>query len=215
VTRFPGGALDIYDGAQGKVLRYLIPAQMGDRWWPNGIWMDDHFLFYAAKEDGSAARLWSVTPETTELGDGVAVEPFAQVPGCSSYVEAGLAAAPGGNLFLYEMFGWKLDRRTRCQGVPGGAWLVDPASGRLLRHIATELYFSELIADRHNAELYGISCGDANWRSGVKLVRIDARDGSVLQSRDLDADLWRIAVVPLRNVPAADVRALTQPQANR
>jgi hypothetical protein len=134
------------------------------------------------------------------------VEPFANVPGCSSYVEAGLAGAAG-NLFLYEMFGWKLDRRTSCQNVPGGAWIVDPASGRLLRHVAPDLYFSEMFADREKGELYGISL-DPNWGSRVELVRIDARDGTILQSRVLESDFWRIAFAPLSIVPAADVRAL-------
>jgi hypothetical protein len=207
VTHFPGGALDIYDPAQGKILHYLIPSDLGERWWPNGIWMDDRFLFYAARDDGSAARLWSVSPGATELGEGVPVEPFAKVSGCSSYVEMGLAAASG-NLFLYEMFGWKLDRRNYCSGVPGGVWLLDPSSGSLLAHVATEFYFSELVADREKGELYGISLRDPTWGKGIELVRMDARDGTILQSRLLESDYWRIAFAPLRTVPAADVRAL-------
>ena len=207
VTHFPGGALDIYDPAQGKILHYLVPSDLGERWWPNGIWMDDRFLFYAARDDGSAARLWSVSPGATELGEGVPVEPFAKVSGCSSYVEAGLAAATG-NLFLYEMFGWKLDRRNSCSGVPGGAWIVDRSSGGLLAHVATEFYFSELVADHARGELYGIAAGDPNWRSGIELVRLDARDGTILQSRVLESDYWSIAFAPLRTFPEGDVRAL-------
>jgi hypothetical protein len=120
----------------------------------------------------------------------------------------GLAAASG-NLFLYEMFGWKLDRRTNCFGVQGGAWIVEPSSGRLLAHVAPDLHFSELIADREKGELYGISAGDPNWRSGIELVRMDAQDGRILQSRTLEDDYWRIAFAPLRTVHAADVRAVT------
>jgi hypothetical protein len=207
VTHFPGGALDIYDRAQGKILHYLVPSDLGKRWWPNGLWMDDRFLFYAAKDDGSDARLWSVSPGATELGEGVPVQPFAKVSGCSSYVEAGLAAASG-NLFLYETFGWKLDRRNYCSGVPGGVWLLDPSSGSLLAHVATEFYFSELVTDRENGELYGISLRDPTWGRGIELVRMDARDGTILQSRVLESDYWRIAFAPLRTVATADVRAL-------
>ena len=207
VTHFPGGALDIYDPAQGKILHYLVPSDLGERWWPNGLWMDDRFLFYAARDDGSAARLWSVSPGATELGEGVPVEPFAKVSGCSSYVEAGLAAASG-NLFLYEIFGWKLDRRNYCSGVPGGAWILNPSSGRLRAHVATDYYFSELVADRENGELYGISLRDPTWGRGIELVRVDAQNGMVLRSRVLESDYWRVAFAPLRTVPAADVRAI-------
>jgi hypothetical protein len=207
VTHFPGGALDIYDPAQGKVLRYLVPVGLGERWWPNGIWMGDRFLFYATKDDGSAARLWSVSPDATQLGEAVSVEPFTKVPGCSSSVETGLATAAG-NVFLYEIFGWKLDRRTRCGGVPGGAWVLDPATGTLLAHIAGNFYFSELLADRDKGELYGLSVSDPGWGAGTELVRIDAQDGTILKSRALEADFWRIAYAPLRVFPTADVRAL-------
>jgi hypothetical protein len=200
-------AVKLYDPAQGKFVSYVAPGGLGQGAWRNGIWMDDRFLFYAAKDDGSAARLWAVSPDATALGESVPVEPFAEVSGCSSYVKAGLAAAAD-NLFLYEMFGWKVDRRTECSGVPGGAWIVEPSSGSLLAHVAPNLYFSELVADREEDELYGISVGDPNWRSGIDLVRIDAQDGTILQSRVLENDFWRIAFAPLRGVPQADVRAL-------
>jgi len=204
VRHFRGPAIDVYDRIEGRIVRQLVPAALGGQWWPTGTWTDDRFLFYAAKDDGSAARLWSLSADATELGEGVPVEPFAKIPGCRSYVESGLAAAAG-NVFLYEMFGWKLDRRTGCQNVPGGAWLLDPSSGKLLTHVATDYYFSELVADRENGKVYGISVGDPDWGSGVELVRMDARDGSILQSRALEPDYWNIAFAPLRTVPAADV----------
>jgi hypothetical protein len=206
-THSPPGMVELYDPAHGKFVSYLAPAGLGQWAWRNGIRLDDRFLFYAAKEDGSGARLWSVPPGATELGEGVSVEPFTKVSGCSSIIGAALVGAAD-NLFLYEMFGWKLDRRTECSGVPGGAWIVDPSSGTLLAHVAPDLYFSELVADREEGELYGISVGDPNWRSGVELVRMDAQGGTILQSRILENDFWRIAFAPLRGVPQADVRAL-------
>jgi hypothetical protein len=204
-TRAPSGAVDFYDPAQGKFVRYLAPSGLSQGWWRNGIRVDDQFVFYASKDDGSAARLWSISPHGTPVS--VPVESFADVPGCSSSAETGLAASSG-NLFLYEMFGWKLDRRTNCLGVPGGAWIVYPSSGSLLTHVAPDLYFSELIADREKGELYGLSVGDPGWGSGVELVRMDAQNGTILRSRVLESDYWRIAVVPLRGIPAGDVRAL-------
>jgi hypothetical protein len=84
----------------------------------------------------------------------------------------------------------------------------NPSDGRLLAHLATDYYFLELVADRENGELYGISVGDSGWGSKVELVHEDARDGSILRSRVLESDYWRIAFAPLRTVPAADVRAI-------
>ena len=199
VPHFPRGAEDLYDTAQIKI--------------QTGMWMDGRNFMYGSKEDGSGGLLWSGYPGSADLGHGVSVEPFANVPGCSSHVQPSLVGAAD-NLFLYEMFGWKLDRRTSCSGVPGGVWLVDPATGILLAHVAPDLYFSELVADREEGELYGISVGDPNWRGGVELVRIDAVDGTVLQSRVLENDFWRISFGTLRVVPAADVRALIYTRKN-
>jgi len=202
-------AIDVFDGVTGKRVRALIApgVKNEEQWWSTGTWMDGRFLFYAEREDGSVATLWSLSPDATELGDGVSVEQFANVPGCSSYRGAGLVASEG-NLFLCEPFGWKGDRREYCGGVPGGAWLLDTKSGSLLRQIAPDLYFSELVADREKGELYGLSVGDPNWRSGVELVRMDTRDGSILRSRVLESDFWSIALGSLHSIPAGNVRAL-------
>jgi hypothetical protein len=202
-------AIDVFDAVNGKRVRALMAPGLRDedQWWSTGTWMDDRFLYYARKEDGSAARLWSLSAEATELGEGVSVDAFAKVPGCSSFAGAGLVAAAG-NLFLYEPFGWKGDRREYCGGVPGGAWLLDTKSGSLLRQIAPDLYFSELVADREKGELYGLSVGDPDWLNGVELVRIDAQDGSILRSRVLESDFWSISFGSLHSIPAGDVRAL-------
>ena len=206
VRRFRGPALDIYDSFEGKIVRTLVPEGLQGDWWPTGAQLDDQFVLYAANDDSSAARLWLVSPETTELGEGITVEPFGDVPNCHSPIEPGMSTA-GGNVFLYEIFGWKLDRRTSCSGVPGGAWVLDPSTGTLLAHVASDFYFSRLVADRARGELYGISVADPTWRN-VQLVSIDARDGTILKSRVLDDDVWSIAFAPLRDVPRGDVRAL-------
>jgi hypothetical protein len=190
---FPQGAADLFDSAQARIV--------------SGIWMNGRMFFYGTKEDGSDALLWSGSPDASELGHGVSVDPFAKVPGCSSNVPTVLAGAAE-NLFLYERFGWIDDRRTSCSRVPGGAWIIDPSTGKLLAHVAPDLYFSALVPDREKGELYGISVGDPDWRNGIELVRMDARDGSVLRSRILESDFWRIAFAPLRTFPAADVHAL-------
>jgi hypothetical protein len=195
----PRGA-DLYESAQIRI--------------QTGTWMDGRDFMYGAKEDGSGGVLWSGLPGSPDLGEGVPVQPFAKVPGCSAPVQAFLAGVAG-NLFLYEPFGLIGDRRNSCSGVPGGAWIVDPASGELLAHIAPQLYFSQLVPDHQEGELFSIATDDPDWRTGVMLLRIDGQDGTVLKSRVLESDFWRIALAPLRNPPAADVRALFPPGRHR
>jgi hypothetical protein len=207
VVSFRGPALYVYDLGQ-NVTRKLTPIGLQGDWWPSGVWSGDRFYFYARKGDGSAARLWAVSPEATELGEGVSVEPFWQVTGCRESPDVQLMAA-GGNLFVYEIFGWKLDRRTECHAqISGGAWLLEAGTGQLLLQLVPNLHFSALISDRAQPVLYGLTTEDPDWRGPVELVRIDARDGRVLQSRVLDSDFWRISIAPVRLAPTGDVQAL-------
>jgi hypothetical protein len=214
VRSFRGPTLDVYDLVQGSIVRQLTPKGLEGDWHPSGTWSGDQFYFYASKYDGSSARLWTVSPDTIDLGAGVAVEPFAQVPDChpNSFALEEIAAA-GNNLFAYEAFGFIGDRRGECSNpVPGGAWLIDPSTGQSLRHVAPDLHFSALIPDRgEKPVLYGLSSGGPNWEFPVQIVRIDARDGQVLQSRTLDTDRWNISIAALRMAPTGDVR-VTQGQ---
>ena len=208
VVSFRGPTLEIYDLVQESVIHKLTPSGLQGDWWPTGAWSDGRFYFYAGKGDGTAARIWTVSPESTEFGEGVEIGPFGQIPGCSEPPEVELTAA-GGNLFLYELFGWKLDRRSQCYGeIPGGAWLLEPRTGRLLRQVAPDLHFSAIIPDWTRPVLYGLATEGPNWRGPVELVRIDARDGRILQSHLLESDFWRISTAPVRLAPTGDVEAL-------
>jgi hypothetical protein len=205
VKSFRGPALDVYDVARGQFVRQLTPQGLEGDWWPTGTWSGDRFYLYAANGEGSG-RLWTVSPDTTELGAGAAVAPFGRVPGCSDQSSKGITASAG-SLFLYEQFGFKVDRRNGCVGpVPGGAWAVDPATGQLTRQIAPGLHFSALISDQARSELYGLSAEGPNWGLPAELVRMDPGDGRILQSRHLDPGFWRVAIAPLRMVPSGDVR---------
>jgi hypothetical protein len=205
VRSFRGPALDVYDVERGQVVRHLAPEGLGDDWWPTGTWSGDRFYFYVANSTGSG-RLWTVLPETTQLGAGTAIAPFGRLSGCTDQSSKAMVAS-GGTLFIYEEFGFKLDRRNDCTGrVPGGAWIVDPTTGQLTRQIAPNLHFSAPISDRTGSELYGLSAEDPNWELPAELVRIDIYDGRILQSRYLDPGFWRISIAPLRVVPSGDVR---------
>ena len=206
VKTFRGPALDVYDVARGQVVRQLTPEGLEGDWWPTGTWSGDRFYLYAANGTGSG-RLWTVSPESAQLGTGVTVAPFGQLSGCSEQSSKGIAASAGA-VFIYEEFGFKVDRRNECAGrVPGGAWIVDPATGRLTRQIASDLHFSALVSDRAGSELYGLSAEGPNWELPAKLVRIDPNDGRIRQSRRLDPGFWRVAMAPLRTIPSGDVRA--------
>jgi len=210
VRNFPGPALDVYDLVQGTMVRQLMPTGLEGHWLASGAWSGDHFYFYVSRNGGSSARLWMVLPSTNDLGDGVAVDPVAHVPGCPPHSFAlEEVAVTGNDLFVYEAFGFIGDRRIECSNlIPGGAWLVDSSNGHLLHHVAPDLHFSVLIPDREDPVLYGLSSGGPNWEFPVKLVRIDARNGEVLQTRTLDTDCWNISVAPLRLAPRGDVQVI-------
>ena len=206
VRSFRGPALDVYDVGRGQVVRQLTPEGLEGDWWPAGIWSGDHFYLYAFNGKGPG-WVWSVSPETLQLGAGAAVAPIGRLSGCQDESSKAIAASAG-HLFIYEEFGFKMDRRNQCAGrVPGGAWVVDPATGQLTRQIAPDLHFSALLPDQAGAELYGLSSESPNWELPARLVRIDPSDGRILQSRYLDPGFWRVAIAPLRIVPTGDVRA--------
>ena len=80
---FDHPALDLYDLTQGTRVRHLDYPGLNGQWYPTGVWSGDHFFLYAAGYDrSSATQLWTGSTTTAELGPGVAVDPFAQVPGC-------------------------------------------------------------------------------------------------------------------------------------
>ncbi len=202
---FRGPALDVYDLGRGQVVRQLTPEGLDGNWWPTGIWAGDRFYLYASNAKGFG-RLWTVSPETPQLGAGATVAPLGRLSGCSDQSSKQLTAAAG-KLFLYEVFGFKLDRRNECASpVPGGAWVVDPATGQLTRQIAPDLHFSTLLSDRAGSELYGLSPEGPNWQLRARLVRIDPNDGRILQSRYLEPGFWRVEIAPLRTVPLGDNR---------
>ncbi len=205
VRNFRGPVLDVYDTAERRIVRQLVPeGQNGE--WATGSWAGENFYFFVGDHTG-AGRLWTVSPGTTQLDAGIAVAAFGQVAGCREPVLVDTVSV-GARVFLYETFGSKVDRRDRCRGVPGGAWMLDPAAGSLSQQIAPDLHFATLLSDPEEALLYGlVAPGDANWSSmPVLLVRINAADGRILQTRLLDPTVWHMALAPLRVVPHGDVR---------
>ena len=208
IRSFRGPALETFDLKNGAAFRELTPPSQDGSGsnWAHGVWSGDRFYFYAA--NGTAGgRLWTVSPGTEQLGSGVDVAAFGDAPGCRQRAPVVRAlTAAGGNLFVYEPFGGKSDRSSGCSTeLTGGAWVVNTATGQLTKQIASGFHFNRIIADRLGSEIYGLDPGNTNWTGPVRLVRMNARDGSVLKSRTLDPGVCTIATAPLRSPPAGDV----------
>ncbi|MGA2596166.1 MAG: hypothetical protein ABSH09_04040 [Bryobacteraceae bacterium] len=204
VKSFQGPALDLYDIGRRQVVRRLTAEGLKGDWWPSGAWSGNRFYLYANDADGTG-RLWAVSPESTQLGPGETIAPFGSVSGCSNPSPRGIAAS-GGALFIYEEFGFKVDRRNSCkEPVPGGAWMIDPAKGTQARQIAPTRHFSVLFTNLARSELHGLNIESPNWDVPAELVRMDPRDGRILQTRHLDRGFWRVAMAPLRVVPSGDL----------
>jgi hypothetical protein len=207
-----GPALDLYDVERGEITRSFAAVGLDQSSWPIGAWLGNRFYVYAT-HDGSA-RLWAVSPESTQLGNGTPAPEVGLVPGCSSEGLTKIEAA-GDRLLLYEIFGSKLDRREQCKDVPGGAWTMDPVTGQLARLAASTLYFWELVSNRSGSEIYGITSEVPNRQAPARLLRIDGHSGNVLRSRWLDSDHWWIAFASLRTIPSGNVPVAFPADENR
>jgi hypothetical protein len=116
-------------------------------------------------------------------------------------------AVAAGSVFLYESFGSKSDRTSGCTAaLPGGAWILDPATGQLSGPIVPGVHFNRLVANRSGSMLYGVDPGDAAWGGPVRLVTIDSQDYRVLQSRTFDEGVLQISLGVLRHLPSGEVR---------
>jgi hypothetical protein len=197
-----GPAVDLFDVAQGTIVRSLGGQGLEEPWWASGTWLGNRFYIYATHHGSS--RLWALTPESTQLGDGVEVAEPGQISACRIDAVMSVIAA-GDRLLVYEIFGSKIDRRDRCDGVPGGAWIVDPASGLSTGQLASDLYFWMLIPNRAGSELYGITSEVPDTQSPAELVRVDAHNGNVLQRRPLESDYWWITTARLQRIPSGNV----------
>lgn len=134
----------------------------------------------------------------------VALPQSTEVTECTAWAPTANFTA-GNHLFVYEVFGGKIDRRERCSNVSGGVWMLDPATHHALTHFAPELYFWKLIPNQTGSELYGISSEGTINPPPAALVRIDAQTGTVLQKRPLDSDYWWVTFGTLQLAPSGNI----------
>jgi hypothetical protein len=195
-SNFPTPTLDVLDFSERKLVRrFSLPQDVNIR----GTCVGSDYCLYGQRK--ASAELWRVKADTNEMAAPVSVNFPDETPECGLHDQRIFGA--GGRLFLLELFGGKLDRRASCgKGVPGGVLLIDPQTGSIKAHLASEFHFAQLIPGPDSTDLYGIDVRDTIWRS-VGLVRLDATTGRVLAKRDLVPDVWSIglATIPAELVP--------------
>jgi hypothetical protein len=197
VSNFPASSLDIFDFYERNLVqRFTVPRDLVVL----GTWVGDKFYLYGYRK--GTRRLWRVNGDTSALEDPVKINFPDTAAECKMWSQEVFGS--GNQLFLYERFGAKIDRRNGCtKSIPGGLLSIDPQSGAILAHLAPDLHFASLIPSTSGRELYGLDVRDTSWRS-VGLVRLNARTGEVLAKRDLSSDVWfiNIATIPSELVPS-------------
>jgi hypothetical protein len=211
---FRGPALKAVDLGDSGTARVLIPAGLPEEnsegnWSATGVWSGARFYLYVQRPN-DPGLFWTVLPGAETLGAGLGVASFSEVAGCRERlpVTRSLVAAAG-NIFLYEPFGNTTDRACE-RALPGGAWMLDTTTGRLTNQIASEFHFNKLISDRSGSTLYGVVLGEAGWNGPVQLVRLDERDGKVLQARTFEPGVLQIAIGALAKSPVGNMSARAQ-----
>jgi hypothetical protein len=203
VSNFPH-TLDIFDFDQRKLVqRFTVPQDLSAL----GAWVSNAYYLYGYRK--GRGQLWRVKSDNSALEGPVNVDFPDLASDCETQVQAMVGA--GGQLFLFELFGAKGDRRGGCaRDVPGGLLSIDTQTGMILARFAPEFHFASLIPGANGKELYGIDVRDTTW-SSVGLVRLNAITGEVLARRNLNADVWflDLTIAPRDLVPTGPVEATT------
>ena len=208
VSNFPTSSLDILDfDGRNLVQRFTVPRYLV----VVGAWVSDIFYLYGYRK--GTGQFWRVKADTSALEAPVEIKFPDTAAECKMWSQEVLGT--GAQLFLYERFGAKIDRRNGCAtSIPGGFLSVDPKSGGVLARLAPDFHFASLISNADGKELYGIDVRDTRWAS-VGLVRLNARTGEVLAKRDLNPDVWfiNVATIPSELVPSGQRvgRVITKP----
>jgi hypothetical protein len=204
-SNFPAPTLDVLDFSARRLVRHFaLPQEFAIV----GACADNSYYLYGQRK--TSARLWRMRTAPSTLGAPAEITFPDRTPECEMHDERVLIA--GDRLFIAESFGGKLDRRLACgRGVSGGLLLIDPQTGRVLKHLAPELHFAQLISSADGKKLYGIDVKDANWRA-VSMIQLDAVTGRILVERDLVPDVWSMTLttIPIELVPRGQLEATTK-----
>jgi hypothetical protein len=185
------------------VQRFTIPQDLSVL----GAWVSNTYYLYGYRK--GTGQLWRVKADKSTLEGPVKIDFPDLASECGNQEQEMLGT--GGQLFLYELFGAKGDRRDGCaREISEGLLSVDPQTGRILARFVPDMHFASLISSADGKELYGVDVRDTTW-SSVGLVRLNGITGEVLATRNLTSDVWVIdlVTVPSELVPSGPVEAIT------
>ena len=195
-TSWKGPSVDIFDLKSGTLAsRLMLPKGS----LPSGAWLGDKFYVHGWM--GGRSHLWTVTPEAQALGSPVEFD-LPNLPESRGPTFLDMLAG-GSHLFLFEVYGHKLDPRRSGPSLGGGVFVISPSNGDVVSHLAPTIQFSRLVASSDGRTLYGIDSGDLEWKGPVRLLKLDTERGSIVAQRTLDTDVWFItaARVPKQLIP--------------
>ena len=193
LTYSPSRSLDVFDLQTNTIARSLS-VPVGRHQQITGTWAARNYYLFAYGE--GRGTLWSVTPDTSKLQSGKSLDLHELGGDCR--LPVGEATEPlileppvpaGGRLLVYEGFGRKFDRRNCAKPPVGGYYVIDPVSGTVLAHLAPSLYFAQLLANGDGSVLFGIDVGPAIGNRPPRLIRLDARTGKILDSREMNGGM--------------------------
>lgn len=201
ITNANKAHLEIFEsGPAGPVRRIEIPYSD-----LSGAWTGDAFYLYALGNNGG--HLWKVTPDLASLDSGLSVEIPAFAGDRSQFLMPVLTGS-NGHLFVYEVFGTKLDRRSEATpSIPGGVYEIDPQTGAVISALVPGVHFARLVVTPDGETLYGIDVESlGNWEH-VRVVKVDRKSGQIQATRELASDVWNIALadIPAKLIPHEDV----------
>ena len=206
-----GPSVDLYDASRNKIVRSFTAAKGNPDWHLNGAWIKDQFYIYTTH--GGSGWLWHLSPDSDGLGEPVAVPSPIPIQGCENAMVVTAMSAVGDRLVLNEVFGSQIDRRQQCDGVSGGAWIIDPASKQSDRNLVRQLYFWQLLPSPDGTSLYGLTSEASATGVPSQLVHLDVDSGKILASQLLEGGHWWIAVASLHTIPPLS-RSLVLPVDN-
>jgi hypothetical protein len=200
-SEIEGPTLHIFDLQSNQLVRRIrIPYDL-----PTGIWLGDKFYLFAF--DGRQAHLWPLSANSTSLGAGSLVSLPGLVRDPKPIIMQVLGA--NGHLFVFEVFGHRVDRRPNSdRPLPGGVYEIDPAGAAVSVRLAANLHFARLVAAPDGETLYGFDVDSPNGKNPPRLVKIDRKSGRIAAERALDRDLWnmQIAEIPTGFLNRGEVR---------
>ena len=199
-------AIDLLNAEWDTVRTYRLPNGLTAR---SGTWSAGVFHVFAQGTSGQG--FLTLTPSLASLGNPVAV----QWPAVSPRTPTFVPAEP--KLVAFQRYGSGLIGTPDQANRPffGGAFVIDPRTGIVVRWILPDLFVRDLVVSADGRELFAVQ--DWPRPDPVRFVRVDLETGAVLANATLRPNTrapaaleeqWTLAFVnmPSSLVPRGEVR---------